>query len=99
MPAGYSNLPKRLSLARRVLHIINMTRIIQIRNVPEQTHRKLKACAAAHGMTLSGYLAKLIERDLSKPTREEIFARIQSRKPVRLSKTAAELIRDERDSN
>jgi antitoxin FitA len=74
-----------------------MTKIIQIRNVSEKTHRKLKARAASHGMTISNYLMKLIERDLSKPTREEIFARIQSREPVRLSKTAAELIREERD--
>jgi plasmid stability protein len=72
--------------------------MIQIRNVPEKTHRKLKIRAAAHGMSLSDYLAKLIERDLSRPSREEIFARLRSREPVRLSKSAAELIRDERDS-
>jgi plasmid stability protein len=76
-----------------------MTNIIQIRNVLAKTHRKLKVRAAAHGLTISDYLTKLIERDLSKPTREEVFARLQSREPVRLSKTAAELIRDERDSN
>lgn len=75
-----------------------MNKMIQIRKVAEKTHRKLKVRAAAHGMTISDYLKKLIERDLSKPTREEVFARIQSREPVRLSKTAAELIRNERDS-
>jgi antitoxin FitA len=76
-----------------------MNKMIQIRNVPEKTHRKLKMRAAAHGMTLSDYLAKLIERDLSRPSREEVFARLQSREPVRLSKSPAELIRDERDSH
>jgi plasmid stability protein len=76
-----------------------MNKMIQIRNVPEKTHRKLKMRAAAHGMTLSDYLAKLIERDLSRPSREEVLARLQSREPVRLSKSPAELIRDERDSH
>jgi antitoxin FitA len=75
-----------------------MNKMIQIRNVSEKTHRKLKVRAAAQGLTISNYLTKLIERDLSRPSREEVFDRLQSREPVRLSKSAAELIRQERDS-
>jgi len=75
-----------------------MNKMIQIRNVSEKTHRKLKVRAAAQGLTISSYLTKLIERDLSRPSREEVFDRLQSREPVRLSKSAAELIRQERDS-
>jgi plasmid stability protein len=75
-----------------------MNKMIQIRNIPEKTHRKLKVRAATQGMSISTYLTKLIERDLSRPAREEVFARLQSREPVRLSKAAADLIREERDS-
>jgi plasmid stability protein len=75
-----------------------MNKMIQIRNVSEKTHRKLKIRVAAQGMTISDYLTRLIERDLARPTREDVFARLQSRASVRLSKTAAELIREERDS-
>jgi len=45
-----------------------MNKMIQIRNVPEKLHRKLKARAAAEGLTLSDYLREEIERLASKPT-------------------------------
>ncbi len=49
-------------------------------------------------MTSSDDVAKLTDRNRPRPSREELFARLQSREPVQLSKTAAELIRDERDT-
>ena len=44
--------------------------MIQIRNVPDAVHRKVKARAAEAGMTLSDYLLAEVERISSLPTRE-----------------------------
>jgi plasmid stability protein len=79
-------------------HASNMSRMIQIRNVPEALHRKLKARAADSGQTLSDYLLAEIERLAARPTRGEMLARIHSRSRVRLKTPAAVVIREERES-
>jgi plasmid stability protein len=75
-----------------------MSRMIQIRNVPDPLHRKLKARAAESGRTLSDYLLAEIERLAARPTRDEMLARIHGRSQVRLKTRAATVIRHERDS-
>lgn len=75
-----------------------MSRMMQIRNVPDTLHRKLKARAAGLGQTLSDYLLAELERLAARPTREEMLARLHSRKRVTLKTPAAAVIRDERDS-
>jgi hypothetical protein len=55
---------------------------VQIRNVPEVVHRRLKARAAQRGQSLSEYLLGEIERIAELPTLEEVLARIASREPV-----------------
>jgi plasmid stability protein len=72
--------------------------MIQIRNVPDALHRKLKARAAHAGVTLSDYLLAEVERTASRPTREEMLARLHGRKRVALTTPAAAIIRDGRDS-
>jgi len=72
--------------------------MIQIRNVPDRLHRRLKGRAALEGMSLSDYLRVELERILERPTRAELCARIAHREPVQLEPSAAELIREERDS-
>jgi antitoxin FitA len=52
----------------------NMSRMVQIRNVPDVLHRKLKVRAAASGQTLSDYLLREMERLAARPTREEMLA-------------------------
>jgi plasmid stability protein len=49
---------------------------VQVRSVPETTHRILKKRAAEKGMSLQEYLLKLLKDHASEPTNEEIFARI-----------------------
>jgi plasmid stability protein len=71
---------------------------IQIRNVPPQLHRRLKARAAEEGLTLSEYMLRRAERDAKVPTLEEAVRKIRSRKLVRLRTPPAELIREDRDS-
>lgn len=75
-----------------------MSTMIQIRNVPDALHRKLKVRAALQGKSLSDYLLEEVARLGALPTREEMLARLHSRSRVKLSVSAAQLIREERDS-
>lgn len=79
-------------------HAISMSKMIQIRNVPDALHRKIKARAAQAGMTLSDYLLAEIERTARLPTRDEMLARLHGRSRVKLRTPAAEIIRRERES-
>lgn len=79
-------------------NVEHMSRMIQIRNVPDELHREAKARAARAGMTLSDYLLREIERVLAYPPVEELLARIESRPRPELSETPADMIRAERDS-
>lgn len=75
-----------------------MSVMIQIRNVPDALHRKLKARAALAGMSLSDYLLKEVREVAERPTLAEMMARIKSRPEVRLSMSAEDAVRSERDS-
>jgi antitoxin FitA len=70
---------------------------IQIRNVPNALHRRLKSRAAAAGMSLSNYLLQEIREVAKRPTIEELRARLQRRSTVAPVMDAAEMIRAERD--
>ena len=76
----------------------SMSRMVQIRNVPDRLHRTLKARAADAGQTLSDYLLAELERLAARPTREEMLARLHRRTRVNLKTPAAAVIRDERDT-
>ena len=73
-----------------------MARMIQIRNVPEELHRKLKARAAQAGKSLSDYLLEQIRREAERPTMEELIARLEALPPVKTRLSSAEVIRQER---
>ena len=75
-----------------------MSKMVQIRNVPEALHRTLKVRAVDAGQTLSDYLLAELARLAARPTREEILARIHGRKRVTLKTSAAVIIRAERES-
>lgn len=79
-------------------HAISMSKMVQIRNVPDVLHRKIKARAAVSGQTLSDYLLAEIERLAVRPTRQEMLARIHSRSRVTLKTRAAAVIRHDRES-
>jgi len=73
-----------------------MAVMVQVRNVPDEIHRKLKARAALSGMSLSDYLLREIERSLERPTREELLARLRSRARVSPSEPIASIVAAER---
>ncbi len=72
--------------------------MIQIRNVPDELHRRLKARAALGGMSLSDYLLKQIREIAERPTIDELRARLQSRRTKTVTPSPAEAVRAERDS-
>jgi plasmid stability protein len=73
-----------------------MSIMIQIRNVPDSLHRRLKARAASAGMSLSDYLLGELRRVAETPSREELLERLQSRAAVDLTESAADAVRAER---
>jgi plasmid stability protein len=75
-----------------------MSTMIQIRNVPDALHRKLKSRAALAGMSLSDYLLQQIRQVAERPTMEEMRARLARRSAVTLSEDTADAVRAERDS-
>lgn len=75
-----------------------MSKMIQIRNVPDEVHREVKARAARAGMSLSDFLLREVERLVEAPPVEEVLARLAPRERPRLSESPAEAIRAERDA-
>lgn len=74
-----------------------MPKTIQIRNVPDALHRRLKSRAAVEGRSLSDYLLAEIERVTALPAQEEVLDRIHKRSKVELTVPAAETIRRGRE--
>jgi antitoxin FitA len=73
-----------------------MSKMIQIRNVPERLHRRLKSRAAAEGCSLSEYLLKVLEQVVSRPTLQELAERLATRTAVKYKISPAEILRQER---
>ena len=75
-----------------------MSKMIQLRNVPDGLHRSLKARAALAGMSLSDYLLSEIKEIAERPTLAEMRERLRQREPASVRIDTARLIREERDS-
>jgi antitoxin FitA len=56
-----------------------MAKMIQVRNVPDDVHRTLKARAAVAGMSLSDYVKRDLQAAAGRPSLEEIDARVVAR--------------------
>jgi plasmid stability protein len=72
--------------------------MVQIRNVPIEIHRRLKARAAIEDMSMSDYVLREVRKALDRPTRQEILERLKARPVRRLGRRAAAIIRAERDA-
>jgi len=75
-----------------------MSKMIQLRNVPDALHRRLKARAAVSGMSLSDYLLSEIREIAERPTMAEMAERLRQREPISVPIDTARLVREERDS-
>jgi len=56
-------------------NVVHMSKMIQIRNVPDDLHRQLKIRAAAAGMSMSDYIKRELDLRTRKSTIREIAAR------------------------
>lgn len=72
--------------------------MVQIRNVPIEIHRRLKARAAIEGMSMSDYVLREVRKALDRPTRQEILERLKARPVRRLRRSMGGMIRAERDA-
>lgn len=75
-----------------------MSKMIQLRNVPDALHRRLKARAAMAGMSLSDYLLAEIKEVAERPTLAELRERLHQRKPVAGQFDTARLLQEEREA-
>jgi plasmid stability protein len=71
--------------------------LVQVRDVPEEVHRILKARAAIAGVSLSEYLRSMLARTTSRPTPAELHARIETRGRVELQESSEIAVRAIRD--
>ena len=60
-------------------NVLHMSKMIQIRNVPDDLHRELKMRAAAAGMSMSDYIKRELSRKSRKSTIKEIRERSRGR--------------------
>ena len=74
-----------------------MSKMIQLRNVPDALHRRLKARAAEEGMSLSDFLIQEVRKVAERPTDEEIRIRLAALPPLNLKTSPTEIVRQERD--
>jgi antitoxin FitA len=74
-----------------------MSKMIQLRNVPDDLHRRLKARAALEGLSLSDYLLREVEHVAERPTLAELKERLARRLPVNPRVAPAEALRAERE--
>lgn len=75
-----------------------MPKMIQVRNVPDALHAELIRRADRHGLSLTDYIQGILEREVSRPPREEVFERVARRSRVALERPVADVLREERPS-
>lgn len=80
-------------------NVLHMSKMIQIRNVPDEMHRALKVMAAQEGMSLSDYIKRELGFAVGKITIDEFLERRKAsgRKPSGLkTETTVQIIREAR---
>jgi plasmid stability protein len=73
-----------------------MSKMIQIRHVPERLHQKLKSRAAAPGMSLSDYLRLELERVSTQLTPDDFRNRPSALEPTQVRESPTAAVRAER---
>jgi antitoxin FitA len=74
----------------------DMSKMIQLRHVPDELHRTLKVRAALEGLTLSDYLLKEVRRIAERPTLDDLRRRLERRPRVGSRIRPAQAVRAER---
>lgn len=66
---------------------------LQVKDVPEELHRRLRRSARRRRTTMRELVLDAIQRELS---HQEFVARLRRRRPVDLGRSAAEFLREAR---
>ncbi|HWM27947.1 MAG TPA: hypothetical protein VNQ14_05785 [Woeseiaceae bacterium] len=74
-----------------------MSKMIQLRHVPDTLHRQLKARAAMSGLPLSDFLIREVRKIAEQPTPEEMRERLLRRARYRGKASPTDIVRDQRD--
>ena len=75
-----------------------MSRMVQVRNVPEPVHRVLRERATRRGESLSAYVLEELERVVRQQPLDEWLDELHHHPPVRLRSNVARLVRREREA-
>ncbi len=75
-----------------------MSKMIQLRNVPDSLHQQLKSRAALAGMSLSDYLIWEARKIIERPSSQEILNRLARRTRISPKLSPADAVRKERDA-
>jgi antitoxin FitA len=75
-----------------------MSVMIQIRNVPEQVHRALKARSALAGKSLSDLILDELVAMAAVPSEAELKARLGEAEAFKMKTSSAAIVRRERDA-
>jgi len=71
--------------------------MLQIKDLPEETHRRLKARAALAGVSLTEYARRTLEEAATRPSREELRERLAGREPLPTDESTADALSRIRD--
>ena len=74
-----------------------MSKMIQLRNVPDNLHRRLKVRAASEKMTLSDFLTREVRKIAERPSTEEMRRRLADQRVQHLKISPTDVVREERD--
>jgi antitoxin FitA len=77
---------------------VEYVKMIQIRNVPDDLHRRLKARAAMAGLTLSDYLKGELERVVDTPSVDELLAAVEQRELFDVDDEIVAAVRSDRNN-
>jgi antitoxin FitA len=75
-----------------------MTKMIQLRHVPDALHRRLKVRAAMSGLSLSAFLVREVRKIAQQPTPEEMLERLRQREAYAGKLSPTQMLRAERDA-
>lgn len=64
--------------------------MLQIKDVPDDVHRVLKARAALAGVSLTEYVRRTLELTARRPSREELVAELSEIEPIDTGESASE---------
>lgn len=80
------------------MYALNMAKMIQVRDVPDQVHSTLKARAAREGMSLSDFIKRELQRSVEFPTMGEWLEQAEQTKPITAKRSATQVLRKLRDA-